>query len=723
MPMVPQFQGGVPQVQDNGSVGASPARLPQPTFDYAKVMEKAMTPVQDFANNFSKTMEVERARMIKAESDDAERQVITQINDTLMGENGYLTQQGKNAMDSYDKAMEGLRSNVDQIVSGLTPQAREAIESRLNDRVLSAVTKANQHRFAQSQNYYVGSSKARIDSLVDDYAVHFGDAEYLKKTMASIDSEIDYQVKLRGLSPEEAKVLKSQTYSLAQAKMYAAWAQQDPVAAFAGFKMEADGMDPDVAAKIENQLFAGSRDLFALSLASSVKESEDGKVEMAWFDNPLAKTGNAFIDSLPEGQRYQITMKAKAFFSTDKAERKKELALNTEDSLTKVRETGQAEQLTIDQFVAVYGLKEGEAKYAAYADDFLMNKSLYDMRIMPESDIAKLVKDAKPSTTDDDYAAKFKRYETIKKAATQVSKLRKDDPVGYAMANGIGGYAPLSFDNVNALTQQLRIRQCGADDVANDFGVSPVLFSKAEAQAITNRLDGVTTKEQSAFLTTIYEAVGVDGLPLVVGQMKSGKTNYAIAMAGMGTVGSDGIALGTKYLIGQEAIATKAIPMDSEAEYGTVPAIRKAIGTEYDSDPADTVEGVFSNRQAEESTVALITGVYAYNALAGDRDVDAAIEQSIGEIYARNNKKIVLPRGLDEDDFEEKVGQIARSYKDPIYIHGLDQVDPADIPNLFASAKLQTERVLEGGGMAYSLTYLGAPLVDKKGKKIFIEVK
>lgn len=723
MPMVPQFQGGVPQVQDNGSVGAAIVRLPESNFDYAKVMEKALTPVNEFANSFTKTMEVERARMIKAESDDAERQVIGAINDSLMGENGYLKQQGKNASDTYEKSMEGLRTSVDKIIGGMSPQARQAIESRLNDRIVSAVTKANQHRFTQTQSYYVSSSKARIDNLVDDYALHYGDAEYLKKTLASIDSELDYVANLQGMDADQLKAMKVETYGLAQAKMYTAWAQVDPVAAFSAFKLEATDMDPNVAAKIDNQLFAGSRDLFALSLASSVKEGKDGKVEMAWFDDPLAKTGNVFIDSLPDGQRFQITTRAKQMFSTDKAERKQELTLDTEDSLVKVRETGEAEQLTVDQFVAVYGVKEGEAKYAAYSDDFFMNKSLFDMRVMPEADITKLVKEAKPSTDDADYAAKFKRYEILKKAGEQISKIRKDDPVGYSMANGIGGVAPLNFDNKQALIQQLRVRQYGADDMAKDYGVAPVLFSKSEAQAITARLDAMNAQEQSAFLGTLYEAVGVNGVPLIVEQMKSGKVNYAVAMAGMGTVGKDGIALGTKYLLGREAIATKQIAMDSEAEFGTQATIRKAIGTEYDTDPRDTVEGVFPNKQAYEATVELATAVYAFNALAGDRDVDGAVEQSVGEIYVRNNKKVVLPRGMDGDDFEVKVENIAKSFKDPIYVGAFDKKEPKDIPALFAAAKLQTEHVLDGGGMAYSLTYLGQPLLDKKGKKIFIEVK
>lgn len=849
MPMVPQFQGGVPQVQDNGSVGAAIVRLPESNFDYAKVMEKALTPVNEFANSFTKTMEVERARMIKAESDDAERQVIGAINDSLMGENGYLKQQGKNASDTYEKSMEGLRTSVDKIIGGMSPQARQAIESRLNDRIVSAVTKANQHRLVQQQQYQVGSAKAQNEFYVDDYAIHAGDAEYQERTMASLMLNIDYLAGLQGWGEEQTKAMKLQMSSLAKAKSYLYMASTNPVEAFAAFRLEKGGLDVDVALKLENQLFSAARDSLALSLAGSyeygkqyqqsdfsdshntkltdeeekafqkwAKESgregdvydydlrgawkemqqgsmsedarghlgdkykkpnhptfsnqsvystaadkggawsvEDGKdvftvqvdsdseaeflekyfskvepnavlrvtvkQKADWTSNPLALTGDPFIDSLPEDQRYQIATRAKTLFATQKKEAQQELKLAVEDNLSQVGELGQADKFTQDQFVSAWGWKEGVKLYEQYSLSYETNKSVYEMRGMSEASIAELLEDNKPKAGDDGFAIKQKRYEVLQKAATQISKLRKDDPVGYMSQNHIGGVAPLNFDNKQALIQQLRVRQYGADDMAKDYGVAPVLFSKSEAQAITTRLDAMNAQEQSAFLGTLYEAVGVNGAPLIVDQLKSGKVNYAIAMAGMGTVGKDGISLGTKYLIGREAITTKRIAMDGEAETGIQATIRNAIGAKYSSNPRDSVEGVFSNKQAYESTVESAVAVYAFNALAGSHDIDGAIEQSVGEIYVRNNKKVVLPRGMDDDDFELKVENIAKSFKDPIYVGAFDKKEPKDIPALFAAAKLQTEHVLDGGGMAYSLTYLGQPLLDKKGKKIFIEVK
>lgn len=51
MPMVPTFQGGLPQVRDSGNSGFSPINVPQDRTDYDAVMKKALMPVQEWANS------------------------------------------------------------------------------------------------------------------------------------------------------------------------------------------------------------------------------------------------------------------------------------------------------------------------------------------------------------------------------------------------------------------------------------------------------------------------------------------------------------------------------------------------------------------------------------------------------------------------------------------------------------------------------------------------
>lgn len=139
MPMVPMYQGGVPSVVDSGQTGRQVAQLPNQTINYAKLMQDAQQPLQDFANNAGKALQTIAARNIKAESDEAEMKYMEAVQSRLYDpEAGYFNQKGKNAVDAYDGAMQGLKKDADDILGSLSPWAREAVQSRIQDRLRSA---------------------------------------------------------------------------------------------------------------------------------------------------------------------------------------------------------------------------------------------------------------------------------------------------------------------------------------------------------------------------------------------------------------------------------------------------------------------------------------------------------------------------------------------------------------------------------------------------------
>ena len=83
MPMVPMYQGGVPSVVDSGQTGRQVAQLPNQTINYAKLMQDAQQPLQDFANNAGKALQTIAARNIKAESDEAEMKYMEAVQSRL----------------------------------------------------------------------------------------------------------------------------------------------------------------------------------------------------------------------------------------------------------------------------------------------------------------------------------------------------------------------------------------------------------------------------------------------------------------------------------------------------------------------------------------------------------------------------------------------------------------------------------------------------------------
>lgn len=268
MPIVPTFQGGVPQVRDSGGSGFVPARAPAVNVDaYGRMMQQAMKPVEEWSNSLTEALRIEHQRTVKAESDDAERQVIDAITARMSGENGYMTQQGKNAMDAFRPTVEGMTADVDKIVGSLQPQVREVIGSRIQDRLSSAVEQARRWNGQQTRAYHMQSSEARVQSLMTDADNHYAETGYLQKTWGSITQEIDYQAAMMGLPAEQVKLLKDKSYDLFTARRFEAWGSDNPVLALQVFKSQRPKVSADIAGKIESGLFSKSRDTLALSLA------------------------------------------------------------------------------------------------------------------------------------------------------------------------------------------------------------------------------------------------------------------------------------------------------------------------------------------------------------------------------------------------------------------------------------------------------------------------
>lgn len=856
-------------MQDSGSAGGAIVQAPKSNFDYAKVMETAMKPVQEFANSFTKTMEVERARMIKAESDDAERQVITLANDVMMGESGYLKQQGKNADDAYDKSMEGLKTGVESILGGLSPQAREAVQSRVEDRVLSTVTQANRHRFAQRQQYQLGSAKSSIELDVKDFSIHWGDAEYQAKTLGSINQQIDYIANLQGWDDVQKEAYRVQVHSLAYSSMYQQWAESDPVGALAGFYLNKGSMDPNVALKVENQLFSQSMDLLALSLAGKAEEGfvpsdysgshntklsdeeekayqkwakengrekdvvdydlrgawkemqsgqmsedsrghlgdkykkpnhptfsnqsiysgkgssggvwsvENGKDvftttvkskseaeylkqyfekvepnaelrvtvsrEPSWVKNPLAPTGNAFIDSLPADRRFKIASRAGQLMREGLAEKRKQLSTEVKNSLVEGLTVSNAVPMTRDQFTEIEGEVAGGKQYEAYLSQFNTNQAKRNMVQGSYADNLAIVEKSKVPVGVENYAELVKQHESLEKACNEVQKAREGDAIQFGVDNKLLGFANINFeqDNETSIYEQLSLRaeemlpkyvdQVDDNGVSRKVDVStsakwnvkPILLSKNEASQLVAYLDKAPIDKRVDMMKNIFGAVGTRGIASLGAQMKSGKVDYAIAMSAMGEYPADGkggISIGEMALRGFDAEKNGLVKIDTAAETGEVARIRKALIGNRDS------LGISDSPQVIEATVQLIRGVYAYQRWSGGgMNVNRAIEAAIGNVQEYNGRKIVWPRGISwSHSFNSLVrskGEEIANTNETFFIKGGNSVTAKDLGGALAYCQLQSYESDSDGGIRYKVYYKGSPVLNQDKTQFVITLK
>lgn len=727
MPMVPTFQGNVPRVRDTGGSGMVAAQQVRPQMDYASVMKEALKPINDAAQTVSEVLKINHARTVKAESDDAENMVIQTIN-TYMNdpENGYMTKRGKNAMDSFQPTVEKMQADINHIVGQLQPATRDAIQSRISDRFNSAFARAQSWNTRQTQEYHLDSSKARVETLMDDAANNYADANYLAKTWASIEDELNFQTAdYAGMPPEAAKQLKDQTFALFQSKRFESWAQDDPVTAFAAFRNEAKHIDRDVAQKIGNSLFGKSRDLLAYDLANvPIQYDKDGKpVNAKWMDDPRAKTGHALIDSLPPDQHLSVVSKAMSMRRSMTSGLRNSMKLETANSLARVLTTGQDDNsLTLDQFVEVYGPKEGQKNFDQYRMDFDYNQTMYDFRSMSNEDIRSLLKSEKPPVESDNYAKEYKYWEGKVKAAAEIQKQRTADPVGWAIENEIWDYKPLNFQNQGELFDQLKLRTTNLENMKSQWGVPDTIMSKAEAKQLVSMLDQSDIEHKLQLLDQISVATGADGVRALSEQLKSGNTMYAMALAGMEDSNDSGsISVGEMYLRGKDAIEQKRVKVDTAAMYGLEASIYNTLGDE------DGAEAVFTSPQAMNATAELVKGVYGYEALNGGSARDA-IEQSVGVIYNHNGKKIVLPKnvrgftlmGDDFDDLVMKQAKEIRKGKKNYYAAGL-AISPEELADMLPQMKLQTYS-RNGNAMTYQVIFNGDEVRDSDGNVFLLSI-
>lgn len=718
MPIVPTFQGGVPQVRDNGGSGFAPARAPAVNVDaYGRMMLQAMKPVEEWSNSLTEALRIEHQRTVKAESDDAERQVIDAINARMSGENGYMTQQGKNAMDAFQPTVEGMTADVDKIVGSLQPQVREVIGSRIQDRLSSAVEQARRWNGQQTRAYHLQSSEARVQSLMTDADNHYAETAYLQKTWGSITQEIDYQAAMMGLPAEQVKRLKDQSYDLFTARRFEAWGSDNPVLALQVFKSQRPKVSADIAARIESGLFSKSRDTLALSLAQRpISFDEDGNIKnLAWMDDPGASTGDAFIDSLKTDERLSVVLRARQLRSQMIQMRGDEFNTQVKNNIAEALLGNNPEKMALDQFTEAYGPKKGLKQFKQYELDYEEAQFKFNARNMSDADIDAYLKAMKPVSGSEDFAARTKLYQASVKAANEIKKERQADKVGYALKNEYGNFKALDWDNAAQVQDQLAYRANEMTSMKERWGGKTAILSKDETEALKTKLSGMAPAEQALFLRQKMGGMTED-VQIVLADQIGDNYGQAIRLQADKDTNKDVVT----YLQGRQAIA----------ENNTV--VTNVTNDKFSGTRAQwkRLDGLYDGDKLRENVMDAVEGIAAGLILSGSASAssayDKAFESVVGDIQEYNGRKVALRDGVTMYDLRRTIvawrDRLKGSDKPFARPKSLGENEKPMTGDEFSKYILSAQLLPLGEDNTFSVVYGDQILYDVKGNPIVIEV-
>lgn len=203
--------------------------------------------VADAANRVRQLDDQARAK----EADDA---YSDWLRERMYGEGGFLTLEGRNAVDAREAFEKEAGAQRMAFGKGLTPGAARAYERASQARMNGVQQQAAVHTARARKSWYREASDARIETFGNDALANFDQPRVRQKNIAAGIAELREQAAMTGMGGDALKLRESEFVSGVHRGVALRMAQSDPLAAEGYVKEVGDGLTPKDRFDLERAL-------------------------------------------------------------------------------------------------------------------------------------------------------------------------------------------------------------------------------------------------------------------------------------------------------------------------------------------------------------------------------------------------------------------------------------------------------------------------------------
>lgn len=210
------------------------------------------------------------------------------------GEGGFMTLQGKAAVDARADYERRLQEKQRELSDGLRPGAAQKFKAASDARLKQSYESAIIHSANERKTWFKEASASRLQTFADDALAVYGNPEMVKRNLAAGLMELRAQGQLEGWDADTQRLRESEYASGVHKNVTLRLAQDDPLKAEAYMNSVAEGMSEadkfSLRSSLEEPIYAakGIREAQAiLSGASSARddfEDDSGAVAPSIMD-------------------------------------------------------------------------------------------------------------------------------------------------------------------------------------------------------------------------------------------------------------------------------------------------------------------------------------------------------------------------------------------------------------------------------------------------------